>query len=45
MRTEMQAIRERFMNASPEERERMREEMRQRFAERFGGGRRGGRGQ
>jgi hypothetical protein len=45
MRTEMQAMRERFMNASPEERERMREEMRQRFADRFGGGRRGGRGQ
>jgi hypothetical protein len=45
IRTEMQTMRERFMNASPEERERMREEMRQRFAERFGGGRRGGRGQ
>lgn len=45
IRTEMQAMRERFMNASPEERQRMREEMRQRFANRFGGGRRGGRGQ
>jgi hypothetical protein len=48
MRTEMQAMRERFMNASPEERERMREEMRQRFASGFGGrfgGGRGGRGQ
>lgn len=45
VRTEMQEMRERFMNASPEERQRLREEMRQRFADRFGGGRRGSRGQ
>jgi len=45
VRTEMQEMRERFMNASPEERQRLREEMRQRFADRFGGGRRGDRGQ
>jgi len=35
-RTEMRAMRERFMNATPEEREKLRDEMRARFGDRFG---------
>jgi hypothetical protein len=44
MMERMRAMRERFENMSPEERERARAEMRERFGGRGSGGRRGGRG-